>query len=150
MYEQVLMTNSYEPISSSLLLSITQISPPPESTSSLNPSASSSDSTGSTSKKPIGCIRFTPSIGKISRLAVLKEYRQYGFGKELMLAVQQHAVAHRLEDLGECVRDVGDGKKVVRLQCHSQLYVVPFYERLGFRREGEEFDEEGGESVVVC
>lgn len=61
-----------------------------------------------------------------------------------MLAVVKHAVAHRLEDLEGCISSREDGKKVVRLYCHSQIYVMPFYERLGFRKEGEEFDEDGG------
>lgn len=67
-----------------------------------------------------------------------------------MQAVEQHARAHRSQDLGKSLmpggRVKGEEKDKVRLQCHSQIYVVPFYERLGFRKEGDEFDEEGGES----
>lgn len=62
-----------------------------------------------------------------------------------MVAVEKHALGHQAEDLTKSLREEG-GKKVVRLMCHSQIQVVKFYERLGFRREGEEFDEEGGES----
>jgi ribosomal protein S18 acetylase RimI-like enzyme len=141
----------YEPISSSLLLSVTLPSPPPEATSSLNPSAlSPAGLNASPSTKPIGTIRFTPSIGKISRLAVLKEYRQYGFGKELMLAVEEHARGHKAEDMAKIILDSPQNKgKAVRLKLHSQMPVVPFYTRLGFRKEGEVFDEEGGEFYAV-
>ena len=62
----------------------------------------------------------------MSRLAVLKEYRQYGFGRELMLEVEKYLS--------------GSG----RLKLHSQIQAIGFYERLGYRAEGERFDEDGG------
>jgi ribosomal protein S18 acetylase RimI-like enzyme len=123
---------------------VTQDSPPPESTTSLNPSKSSSAT--SSSKKPVGTVRFTPSLGKISRLAILADYRKYGFGKELMDAVEQHARSHKPEDLTKCLTEKEGGRRVVQLKCNSQMQVVKFYERQGFRKEGPEFDEEGGKS----
>lgn len=64
-----------------------------------------------------------------------------------MLAVEQHAREHKAEDLAGATRDAEEGEgKVYRLKLHSQMPVVPFYAKLGFRKEGPEFDEEGGES----
>jgi predicted GNAT family N-acyltransferase len=64
-----------------------------------------------------------------------------------MLAVEQHAREHKAEDLTGATRDAEGGEgNVYRLKLHSQMPVVPFYTKLGFRKEGPEFDEEGGES----
>lgn len=100
--------------------------------------------------KPIGTIRFTPSTSKISRLAVQKEYRKYGFGKELMFAVEKHLGESKGDEgnLGKVKMEVVNGKEVVRLKIHSQIQVIPFYEKLGYKKEGEEFDEDGGESLT--
>lgn len=65
-----------------------------------------------------------------------------------MVAVEQHARGHEEKDLTKSLREEG-GKKVIRLMCHSQIQVVGFYERLGFRKDGEEFDEEGGEPLFA-
>ena len=75
------------------------------------------------SLKPVGTIRVskTSKYYKLSRLAVLKDYRHYRFGRDLVLAL--HAWVR--QDIAAS----GSGVAVppVRIHCHSQLYVKPFY-----------------------
>lgn len=66
-------------------------------------------------------------LAKIGRVAVLKEARGRGLGLALMRAVLEEA---RRQGFTEAVLD-------------SQTYAIPFYERLGFVAEGEEFDDAG-------
>ena len=64
--------------------------------------------------------------GKIGRVAVVKEARGIGAGKALMEAVI-------VEGFRRCHT----------LTLDAQLYVIPFYERLGFVAEGEVFLDAG-------
>jgi predicted GNAT family N-acyltransferase len=73
---------------------------------------------------PAGTIRYTTTLGKVSRLAVLKEYRQFGLGRELMLEVEKYMSG--------------------TLKLHAQIQAIGFYERLGYAADGERFDEDGG------
>ena len=66
-------------------------------------------------------------LAKIGRVAVLKEARGRGLGLLLMQAVIDEA-KHR--GFTESVLD-------------AQTYAVPFYARLGYVAEGEEFDDAG-------
>ena len=66
-------------------------------------------------------------LAKIGRVAVLKEVRGRGLGLLLMQAVIEEA-KHR--GFTESVLD-------------AQTYAVPFYARLGYVAEGEEFDDAG-------
>jgi predicted GNAT family N-acyltransferase len=61
-------------------------------------------------------------MGKIGRVAVDKEARGFGAGKALMLAVMEFGF-ERFETLA----------------LDAQMYVIPFYERLGFVAEGPVF-----------
>jgi GNAT superfamily N-acetyltransferase len=74
------------------------------------------------SLEPIGTIRaFQKKEGayKLSRLAVLKDYRQYGFGRELVDAlhawVREHAQKAGLQE--------------AKVLSHSQIPVKKFYAR---------------------
>ena len=62
---------------------------------------------------------------KLERFAVIKSYRGKGVGTEILKAV--------LDDV--------DKSKVIYL--HAQIQSVPFYEKNGFVRIGEEFIEAG-------
>lgn len=64
---------------------------------------------------------------KIGRVAVIKEARGKGVGLTLMQSVLDEA---RRQGFGEVVLD-------------SQTYAIPFYEKLGFVAEGDEFDDAG-------
>jgi predicted GNAT family N-acyltransferase len=74
----------------------------------------------------VGTGRLEPT-GKIARVAVLPQYRGTGAGLAIM---------HRLLELA-----AERGFEEVYL--NAQVYAREFYERLGFRAEGPEFDEVG-------
>lgn len=86
---------------------------------------------------PIGTIRAYRAEGanyyKLSRLAVLKPYRQYRFGRDLVLALHRWA-----KDDAERT-----GLQAAQVICHSQLPVKGFYAKYGYQPEGDEFDEDG-------
>ena len=65
------------------------------------------------------------SLAKIGRVAVLKDARGRGLGVRLMQTVLDEA---RRRGFTEAILD-------------SQTYAMPFYARLGFVAEGEEFDD---------
>ena len=71
---------------------------------------------------PIGTIRGYKKPGtddyKLSRLAVLKDYRKYKFGRALVLALHEWVRRHALQD-----GVVG----TVKIISHSQLPVKAFY-----------------------
>jgi predicted GNAT family N-acyltransferase len=73
---------------------------------------------------PIGTIRAykapEASYYKLSRLAVLKDYRSYRFGRELVLALQDWVKT----DVSQA------GQIVAEIVLHSQLYVKGFYAKL--------------------
>ncbi|MGE5219513.1 MAG: GNAT family N-acetyltransferase [Chloroflexota bacterium] len=64
---------------------------------------------------------------KIGRMAVLKTYRRKGVGAVLL----KRAIS--------TARKLGAAK----IYLHAQVAVIGFYERLGFRAVGREFDEAG-------
>ena len=66
-------------------------------------------------------------LAKIGRVAVVQKARGVGLGLELMQFVLAEA---KRRGFPEAVLD-------------SQTYAIPFYERLGFRAEGDEFDDAG-------
>ena len=74
----------------------------------------------------LGCARMTPD-GKIGRLAVLKPFRGRGVGRVLMEAVLNYAKK--------------EGLQTVRL--NAQTHARTFYEALGFKAEGDVFEECG-------
>ena len=82
------------------------------------------------SGEPIGAGRFRTlddRAGKVERIAVLADHRDDGLGRAIMA---------RIEDLA---RERG----IDRLVLHSQTRAAPFYERVGYERVGEEFEEAG-------
>jgi len=74
----------------------------------------------------VGTGRLLPD-GHIGRMAVLKPWRRRGVGSRL------------LEALIEAARRRGD----LRVVLSAQVHAVPFYERHGFRMEGEVYEEAG-------
>jgi predicted GNAT family N-acyltransferase len=74
-------------------------------------------------REPVGTGRLNRA-GKIGRIAVLPAQRGRGIGTMSLL--------HEARRLG------------IREPClHAQVQAVPFYEKLGFERKGEVFDEAG-------
>ncbi|KAG0709886.1 acyl-CoA N-acyltransferase [Suillus ampliporus] len=94
------------------------------------------------SLEPIGTIRAQAagSYYKLARLVVLKEYRHYKFGRNLVLALHNWA---KVDARNSGVVDF------VKLVCHSQAVrsdspgAVAFYRQFGYQEEGDLFDEDG-------
>ncbi|ODN98047.1 hypothetical protein I350_07689 [Cryptococcus amylolentus CBS 6273] len=131
--------DEYDPQSIHFLLTTPLPSPPPVATSSLTPNPATA---GGTTEYPIGTIRFVPGKNKLTRLAVQKEYRQYGFGKVLVEALETFVKENAVKQNLGAVYEEG-GKKWIDINCHSQLYVIPFYTKFGYVAEGPQFDEDG-------
>ena len=74
--------------------------------------------------QPVATGRLLPD-GHIGRMAVSQSLRGKGIGKQVLIALLEHARQ--------------DGHK--ELVLHAQTHAVPFYEQQGFIVEGEEFIE---------
>lgn len=77
---------------------------------------------------PIGTARIrylSEQLAKIERVAVLSTYRKKGIGRHIM----QAAIAFL------------DQQGIPEIKVHAQSNAVSFYEKLGFRVQGEEFYE---------
>jgi len=66
--------------------------------------------------------------GKVQQVCVDQQRQGEGIGKRLMIAIE----ARGFGELG-----------LARLYCHAQLSAIPFYEKLGWEIEGDEFTEAG-------
>jgi predicted GNAT family N-acyltransferase len=77
-------------------------------------------------REPVGTGRLNPG-GKIGRIAVKAGLRGRGIGT-LILRQLLHEAYHR---------------GIREPYLHAQLQAVPFYEKLGFRIQGDVFDEAG-------
>lgn len=78
------------------------------------------------SGEAVGTARFLSS-GKITRMAVCKPYRNRQVGSHILTAVLKHAAEN--------------GFQTVHLD--AQIAAVPFYEKFGFVRAGEVFQDAG-------
>ena len=85
--------------------------------------------------KPIGCarIRFLNNKAKLERIAILESYRGKRYGKELV----QFLIKFCLD------------KKVKEIYMHAQYYLKKFYSNLGFKEQGEIFEEAGIKHVEM-
>ncbi|EIW65479.1 hypothetical protein TREMEDRAFT_72590 [Tremella mesenterica DSM 1558] len=145
--------DEYDPQSLQFLLTIPTPSPTSTDTSSLLPQLAQSEH--STTAVPVGTVRYTPSIGKISRLAVLKSFRGKGYSVGLMRAAEEYVRKHRgrvgdskKEHVGDDLSAAGEVESSTKehrdsLYLHAQIYVVPYYRKLGYEPEGDVFDECG-------
>ena len=77
-------------------------------------------------RDPVGTGRLEPA-GKIGRIAVFAGLRGRGVGTQILLRLLEEARSHGIRNP----------------YLHAQVQAVPFYEKLGFSREGDEFDEAG-------
>lgn len=87
-------------------------------------------------EKPIGTIRYRHEEKgfKIERFAILENYRQKGFGKEVFIYLTNYLKAKYVP----CT-----------IYFSAQKYLIPFYEKLGFEKEGELFMEAGIEHLYM-
>jgi predicted GNAT family N-acyltransferase len=67
------------------------------------------------------------NIGRIGRMAVLAAYRRGGIGTQLLRTLLQQATSQNM----------------VKIELHSQLSAIPFYEQFGFIAQGDIYDEAG-------
>jgi predicted GNAT family N-acyltransferase len=89
-------------------------------------------------RDPVGAARLRPlddepDAMKVERVAVLPERRGEGIGARLMDVLED--VAHR--------------RGHDRVTLHSQTHAAGFYDRLGYERVGEEFEEAGIPHVAM-
>ncbi len=64
---------------------------------------------------------------QIGRMAVLREFRQKGVGRQLLRALIL----------------LGKSRGIVEFELHAQVSTISFYEKLGFIPHGEVYDEAG-------
>jgi len=76
-------------------------------------------------KTPIGCarIRLIDNSAKLERIAILKEYRCKGYGSELTNFLIKYCKV----------------KNYDKIWLNSQINVVDFYRKFGFKVRGEKF-----------
>lgn len=76
-------------------------------------------------EQPVGTgrLRVVEGYGKLERICILEEFRKFGLGKEIIIGLEQIA------------RDNG----LTKAKLNAQSYAEGFYEKLGYKREGEEF-----------
>lgn len=72
-------------------------------------------------------VRIAPQAGKVGRVAVLPAWRGRGSGRQLMESIHQFAAENGLRSL----------------HLDAQLAVLDFYAGLGYRAEGEVFEDCG-------
>ncbi|WP_203140772.1 GNAT family N-acetyltransferase [Marinobacter mangrovi] len=78
---------------------------------------------------PVAVARLVPSVtdlGRIGRMAILKEHRGQGFGEQMLRHVMQEASG-----------------QFDQLHLSAQEYAVPFYEKLGFHVCSTPYDDAG-------
>ncbi|MDM5350444.1 GNAT family N-acetyltransferase [Lysinibacillus sphaericus] len=76
-------------------------------------------------EQPVGTgrLRVVEGYGKLERICIVEEFRKFGLGKEIIIGLEQIA------------RDNG----LTKAKLNAQSYAKGFYEKLGYKREGEEF-----------
>ncbi|KAJ2970469.1 hypothetical protein NUW54_g12722 [Trametes sanguinea] len=91
------------------------------------------------SRTPVGTIRCVKlkEYYKLSRLAVLKDYRKYRFGAALVQSLHDHVKADARAS------GLAGSDAAAKVIAHSQIPVKGFYAKFGYVPEGEEFDEDG-------
>ncbi|WP_412520032.1 GNAT family N-acetyltransferase [Staphylococcus simulans] len=85
--------------------------------------------------RPIATARYRDynGVAKMERVAVLKDYRKHGIGRELMKYIETIA------------KNNGYSKATL----NGQIQAQPFYESLGYKAEGDVFLEENIEHVTM-
>lgn len=80
-----------------------------------------------------GRVRLVDEYGKLQRVAILKEYRQHGFGKVIITKLEQLAA-----ELG-----------ATKAKLDAQVHAIGFYEKLGYTVQSDVFMDAGIEHVLM-
>jgi predicted GNAT family N-acyltransferase len=86
-------------------------------------------------EQPVGTgrIRFIDGIGKLERICILKPYRKYGLGKNI------------IKELEEISKEQG----VNQVKLHGQTQAEGFYQKLGYRTSSNIFMEDGIPHILM-
>lgn len=86
-------------------------------------------------ERPVGTgrLRFVESIGKLERICILKQYRNYGLGKIIIKKLEEIAAEK--------------GADSVKL--HGQTQAEGFYQKLGYHTSSDVFMEDGIPHVLM-
>ncbi|MCP3031877.1 GNAT family N-acetyltransferase [Halobacillus sp. A1] len=74
-----------------------------------------------------GRIRFLNTTAKLERICVLDSYRKEGYGRKIIVSLEKVAAE----------------KAMTTIKLHGQVHAKGFYEKLGYKVEGDEFVEDG-------
>jgi len=76
-------------------------------------------------EQPVGTgrLRVVDGYGKLERICILIEFRKFGLGKVIIQSLEEIAFE----------------KGLTKSKLNAQSYAEGFYEKLGYKREGEEF-----------
>ncbi len=81
---------------------------------------------------PIGCARLQPN-SKVTRIAVLNEYRRQGIARQMLADVIK--IANR--------------QQMTSLYLHAQITAIDLYKQFGFVQSGEQFEEAGIQHIKM-
>ena len=79
------------------------------------------------------CLLSADGLIKVGRVAVLKQFRGKGLGRELMKFVEQYAIEHQYKMIG----------------LSAQHTAIHFYQNIGYHTQGEMYDEEGMDHIYM-
>lgn len=79
------------------------------------------------------CMLLDENIIKVGRVAVQKNHRGNGLGRELMKFVEQYGRSHHYQQIG----------------LSAQHTAIAFYTTLGYQTEGEMYDEDGMDHIYM-
>ncbi|MDO6848980.1 GNAT family N-acetyltransferase [Priestia megaterium] len=80
-----------------------------------------------------GRFRIVDGFAKIERICVLKEFRKYGLGKEIVTSLEQAAKKEGL----------------TQAKLHGQVQAESFYRKLGYKTSSDVFMEDGIPHVIM-
>ncbi|MFL0474383.1 GNAT family N-acetyltransferase [Priestia sp. 179-F W1.4 NHS] len=80
-----------------------------------------------------GRFRIVDDYAKIERICVLKEFRKYGLGKEVVTSLEEAAKKEGL----------------TQSKLHGQVQAEPFYHKLGYKTASDVFMEDGIPHVIM-
>ncbi|MDA7028575.1 GNAT family N-acetyltransferase [Bacillus sp. CLL-7-23] len=85
--------------------------------------------------KPVGTgrVRWVEDIGKLERICLLKDYREFGLGKVIVKGLE----------------DITRKKGLTKVKLHGQTQAKGFYEKLGYQTTSDVFFEEGIPHVLM-